>query len=1129
MKNRESFMRLTSLCLGLFCLAPLVQAQTTNWWVGTGTANSANYMSLVGNWSRGAAPVSGDILTFGAFNPGAGNRYAINNLTNNFPTVSILFTNSDGYQIAELGYTNKFVLNASGIYVDASVTNTPAYSGQTLKGTAGQNKILVYTELSAAASIINNSINSTLTLRQDAGYTSGGIYGFLDNKGFDLTVGGAGAITFAAPNVGSYSGGPIAGSGRLIKVGTGTVTLSGTNTYTGATLINQGQLAIQTYSAGGGSIAVADNGGTGTTNASLSVSLNGSGQTLKISGLSLTNNTGTGNTNTLLIALGALGNSLPSAPVINATNLTVVGNIYVTITGSGLVPGTIPLIQYTSMAGGGSLITNSIPAGVVAYLTNNTGVSQIQLVVQTVPSYIWVGKTNSTLVGTWDINGTSNWLNTASSTPAYFQNGLSVQFDDTGLTNLVTLATNLQPAVLTVTNNSVTYTFTNSGSASSSQIAGTAKLIKSGNGVLILGLTNSYSGNTLINGGTLQTVVANALSYASALTNNATLDLAGKAQTVLTLNGTGLVTNSTTTPISLTLLSSVASGGNINGPINDDGVGQITLNKQSGPTTFSSGATGNYSGGTHVNGGNNNGRSIILAGNNVLGTGALFDDVTGATTLTADSSPRTITNAIVLNYAFSFGSSGAGQLTLSGPVTFNGGTVTGFDIENDINKVIFSGPLSVPSGYFGYKTGPGTMSLQNNPITFNEPSITADIPQIQGGGLVLDNSAVTFSGNVGNFTVNGQSANSTVSVVITNNGSLTIANNLRLCSGSSPAASTNVVTITNGTLTATGVILGYGSTNANNQAVLNLLSGSQINVGQFSTPAGSPVNTMMTLDGATINAIDSSAPNFLSGMTTATIGAGGVTINGANTNNIHIAQNLLAGSGSGGLIWNSTNGSDLTLDGVNTYAGDTVVKNGTLGGVGTLAGRLVLTKGTNLKIGEGAANSIGTFTVNSSAIFTNNIQCNFYLNTTNAPGTNSYLVVTGTLTIANGNLVVINNGPDLTAGNKFKLFSQTVANGSFTNTILPALGTGLAWQNDLATDGSISVVSSSVPPPVLGVAKSGNTLTFNWTGTFKLQSQTNTLNTGLKTNWFDYPGGGTSGVSVTINPANPTVFFRLSQ
>jgi hypothetical protein len=34
---------------------------------------------------------------------------------------------------------------------------------------------------------------------------------------------------------------------------------------------------------------------------------------------------------------------------------------------------------------------------------------------------------------------------------------------------------------------------------------------------------------------------------------------------------------------------------------------------------------------------------------------------------------------------------------------------------------------------------------------------------------------------------------------------------------------------------------------------------------------------------------------------------------------------------------------------------------------------------------------------------------------------------------------------------------------------------------------------------------------------------------GLGTNWSDYPAGGTSPAIVTINPSNPTVFFRLSQ
>ncbi len=85
------------------------------------------------------------------------------------------------------------------------------------------------------------------------------------------------------------------------------------------------------------------------------------------------------------------------------------------------------------------------------------------------------------------------------------------------------------------------------------------------------------------------------------------------------------------------------------------------------------------------------------------------------------------------------------------------------------------------------------------------------------------------------------------------------------------------------------------------------------------------------------------------------------------------------------------------------------------------------------------------------------------------------------------------------------------------------------WQNDVATDGSVTVLTvSPITSPTLGVSQAGNTLTFSWTGPFKLQSQTNSLSVGLSNNWFTFPGGGTSPVNVTINPTNATVFFRLS-
>jgi hypothetical protein len=68
-------------------------------------------------------------------------------------------------------------------------------------------------------------------------------------------------------------------------------------------------------------------------------------------------------------------------------------------------------------------------------------------------------------------------------------------------------------------------------------------------------------------------------------------------------------------------------------------------------------------------------------------------------------------------------------------------------------------------------------------------------------------------------------------------------------------------------------------------------------------------------------------------------------------------------------------------------------------------------------------------------------------------------------------------------------------------------------------------------PPTLAYVQSGNTLTFSWSAAgYNLQSQTNALTVGLQTNntsWFDYPDTS-NPVNITVDPANPTVFYRLN-
>jgi hypothetical protein len=78
------------------------------------------------------------------------------------------------------------------------------------------------------------------------------------------------------------------------------------------------------------------------------------------------------------------------------------------------------------------------------------------------------------------------------------------------------------------------------------------------------------------------------------------------------------------------------------------------------------------------------------------------------------------------------------------------------------------------------------------------------------------------------------------------------------------------------------------------------------------------------------------------------------------------------------------------------------------------------------------------------------------------------------------------------------------------------------------------VISSSVNTSPTGITSSvsGNQLTLTWpadhTG-WKLQSQTNDLSVGITTNWFDIVGSAaTNEMTITVDPASPTVFFRLT-
>jgi hypothetical protein len=199
---------------------------------------------------------------------------------------------------------------------------------------------------------------------------------------------------------------------------------------------------------------------------------------------------------------------------------------------------------------------------------------------------------------------------------------------------------------------------------------------------------------------------------------------------------------------------------------------------------------------------------------------------------------------------------------------------------------------------------------------------------------------------------------------------------------------------------------------------------------------------------------------------------------------------------------------------------------GNLGGTGVFYGPVTINSGGGLAPGA-SIGSVGTLTVNTNLIFGGRLVID--VNKSLSPS-NDFVVVSGGLTNTGtgspgmGTLSVSNLGPALAVGDKFTLFSKPMQNGA----AVAVTGSGATWANHLAVDGSISV--TAVSRPALNFTQSGNSLQFSWDtsfGAFRLQAQTNSLNVGFTTNWGDYPGGGTSPVTVPIGVTNGTVFFRL--
>ena len=220
--------------------------------------------------------------------------------------------------------------------------------------------------------------------------------------------------------------------------------------------------------------------------------------------------------------------------------------------------------------------------------------------------------------------------------------------------------------------------------------------------------------------------------------------------------------------------------------------------------------------------------------------------------------------------------------------------------------------------------------------------------------------------------------------------------------------------------------------------------------------------------------------------------------------NGHNAQiNGLSGSANA-IVDNTVAGTYVLTVGNNnqtsTFAG--VIKN--------TAGKVALTKtGSGILILTGTNTYTGNTTVNGGILDIS--QATLATNSTVTVAASTHLQLDFTVTNTVASLVL--NGVSQPSG----VYNSTTGSPYITGV------------------GSLLVPSSLASNPTnITFSVTGNTLAMTWPGDhlgWILQSQTNALNVGLNlstNDWFDVAGSSSvTNTTITINPANPTVFYRL--
>jgi len=983
------------------------------------------------------------------------------------------------------------VSGPGGVFLTGSANN---YSGGTTIAsgvvTAGRANVLGTGPLAikSAGLLDLNNRNQSITSLSDGGDTHGGIIA--------NSAGATAVLTIGSDNSDSAFSGVIqSGSGNisLAKIGTGTLTLSGANTYGGGTTLSAGTLQIAADSvfntAGNPASGIASSAiGTGT--------LTLDGGTLAFGGsYTLANN----------ISLTANGGTIDAAGAIIELAGDISGNGPVTLTSSASYPGAyIKLGGHNTYSG-----TTTITAGRVVALSS-TALSANS-------DYSLTGTSSGHDWPQIDLNGFSQTIK--SLTGNNFTYGIT---NNGGSNATLTIA----PGSGSATNFGGVLSDGNNGHHSLAVVldgASDAEQIFSGN--------NTYSGGTTIRSGILGAGSASALGSGAVTVDGGTL-LAGGSYTfsnaVLVDAGGGTIDNNGN---ALVLSGNIADGATP-GLLTLKGSGSVSL---TGTNTFSGGLT--VGGTLFANGANTVGSGAIT-----LKSGSEMDFVTAggnftnAFKLQPNASLRVDPNsqnvAVTLSGIISDASStpgslsvnglSSGTLTLSGANTYSGGTTLNVvKILANNNSAFGTGAITTNSGSLGSTKSVLTLANDIHTQNNNQFRILADANTIKLEGTISDGSnsgglrlTHTYAVTPGTVQIDGDN---------TYTGGTTI-DGVTAIAGTDTAFGTGSILFTGGTLKAAG---GTSMTFANDMQIgdgnaLILAQGRTVSLtGSIANDSGHGGTLTLGVGGAsdTSTFILSGHNSFSGGLSVAggTVELGASDAAGDASGFITLAQGTTLRYDNGVNVANPVSlTGDVTMS---VLSGNSAIQSGDIGddtpatpytitkaGAGTLAwtgsnassANVKLVAGT-LEIGSQNAFGSGTYIFNGGTLkFDGDYTMSNDITVENAGGTlqidahditlsgtlseasgsTGYLSVSGTgsVTVTGHNNLSggtsVDSGGVLTVGNAFGLGTGVVALGA--GSTIKFINGSSSFSNAFTLDGDPAYfVDTGLTTTLTGVISDG--------------------------------------------------------